>query len=224
MRYVTTRAVSFLVAALLLAQTGVSVPQQNPDLANSLAAHLATHGQPGRLVNDGEPLFENLLLLFNEINSRRESANPQTIAAAEDRILHRPDKQLHRVPQARRTTPMSEAARNDDGKPFLGGDMVRTADGGWRNKNAAEQAADRRATEEAQSNSEQERLSATDKEWKSMSQELLRYGTHGQQATIRQTYDKAVQSGASWPRVFNECNRIVKMYKRSGQVSGWGGR
>ena len=119
---------------------------------------------------------------------------------------------------------MSEAARNDDGKPFLGGDMVRTADGGWRNKNAAEQAADRRATEEAQSNSEQERLSATDKEWKSMSQELLRYGTHGQQATIRQTYDQAVQSGASWPRVFNECNRIVKMYKRSGQVSGWGGR
>jgi septal ring factor EnvC (AmiA/AmiB activator) len=37
MRYVTTRAASFLVAqtllsALLLAQTGVSVPQQNPDL------------------------------------------------------------------------------------------------------------------------------------------------------------------------------------------------
>lgn len=94
--------------------------QQNLELANQLAAHLATHGQVGRLVNDGDQLFENLTLLFKEIHSRRESVSSQTIAAAEDRIAHRPGRQLHRVPQPRRTEPISPAAKSDDGTPFLG--------------------------------------------------------------------------------------------------------
>jgi hypothetical protein len=194
--------------------------KENPELANQLALHLATHGQPGRLANSGDPLFENLLLLFKELQSRHESVSAYTLRGAEDRIAHRPRKQLHRVAQPRRTTPMSEAARKDDGKPFLGSDMVKTPDGGWRNKTPAEQAAERRAAEEAQSNPEQERLSVEDKEWKSMSQELLRYGTHGQQAQIKQTYDKAVQSGADWRRVYEACNRVVSLYKRGAAVSG----
>ena len=64
--------------------------QQNLELGNQLAAHLARQGQVGRLVNDGDQLFENLTLLFKEIHSRRESVSSQTITAAEDRIAHRP--------------------------------------------------------------------------------------------------------------------------------------
>jgi hypothetical protein len=93
---------------------------QNLELANQLAAYLSTQGQVGRLVNDGDQLFENLTLLFKEIHSRRESVSSQTIAAAEDRIAHRPERQLHRVPQPRRTEPQSAAAKADDGVPFLG--------------------------------------------------------------------------------------------------------
>ena len=84
---------------------------QNLELANQLAAYLSTQGQVGRLVNDGDQLFENLTLLFKEIHSRRESVSSQTIAAAEDRIAHRPERQLHRVPQPRRTEPQSAAAK-----------------------------------------------------------------------------------------------------------------
>src|SRR6266481_4044768 len=65
------------------------IAQQNPELGNQLAAHLATQGaRPGQLENSGDLLFENLVLLFNEINSRRESASPQTIAAASNRIAN----------------------------------------------------------------------------------------------------------------------------------------
>jgi hypothetical protein len=194
--------------------------QQNQQLANDLANHLAGHGQPGRLVNAGDPLFENLLLLFNEINSRRESATSQTILAAQDRIAHRPEKQLQYVPQPRRTEPVSRAAKEDDGSGFLKKDMVRTADGGWRSKTPAEQKAEREAQEAANQPTAQDRLSVEDREWKSMSQELLRYGTHGQQATIRQTYDQAVQFGASWRRIFEACKLVVKQYKRAAALSG----
>src|SRR6266568_7718644 len=60
--------------------------QQNPELANALVQFLATQGQPTRLVKDGDAAFENLVLLFTELQSRRESASTQTIANAENRI------------------------------------------------------------------------------------------------------------------------------------------
>src|SRR5258708_7304066 len=89
--------------------------QQNPELGNYLAAHVAARGgRPGQLVNEGEELFENLILLFTEIQGRRESASPQTIANAENRILNRPGRQLRRVQQPRRTEPVSAAAKADD--------------------------------------------------------------------------------------------------------------
>jgi hypothetical protein len=95
--------------------------------------------------------------------------------------------------------------------------MVKTPDGGWRSKTPAEQKRDREAAEEAQNNPQrtaQEQLSAVEKEYKKMSEELFRYGTHGQQAAIRQEYDKSLASGADWRRVYEACNRVVNLYKR----------
>jgi hypothetical protein len=179
--------------------------KQNPELANQLAAHLAMQGQVGRLVNDGDQLFENLTLLFKEIHSRRESASPQTIAGAEDRILHRPGRQLHRVPQPRRTEPQSAAAKADDGAPFLGHDLVKNADGSYRSKTPAEQRRDREAAERAQSQTQTPALDASEQAWKNMADGLLADGTHSQQQRVRAVYDQ--EQGNGWRKIYEACKQ-----------------
>ena len=187
--------------------------QQNPELANQLAGHLATQGQIGRLVNDGDQLFENLTLLFKEIHSRRESASPYTIAGAEDRIAHRPGRQLHRVPKPRRTEPVSRAAKADDGSPFLGRDLVKQADGSYRSKTPAEQRRDMEAAERAKSQVQTTPLDASERAWKSMADGLLRDGTHSQQVRVKAVYDQELLQGSSWRKIYEACKREVNLSK-----------
>jgi hypothetical protein len=186
--------------------------QQNQELANQLAGHLATQGQIGRLVNDGDQLFENLTLLFKEIHSRRESASPYTIAGAEDRIAHRSGRQLHRVPKPRRTEPVSRAAKADDGSPFLG-ELVRLADGTFRSKTPAEQRRDMEAAERAKSQAQTPHLDASEQAWKSMADGLLRDGTHSQQARVRAVYDQELFRGSGWRQIYEACKREVNLSK-----------
>jgi hypothetical protein len=97
------------------------IANENMRAAQQLMGWLATQGKPGQLVNaPGDERYENLALILTELRNRREDVSPTTIRAAEDRISHRPGRQLHYVPQPRRTEPVSEAAKNDDGTPFLG--------------------------------------------------------------------------------------------------------
>ncbi len=206
--------------------------EHNPQLANDIAAYLAsTSGLPGALVRDGSDLhFENLLVLFKEINGRGESATAQSLMNAQDRIQRQPGKgRLHFVPQPRKEMgAITEAARNDGantadwhaGKSFLGADMVPDGRGGLRSKTPAEQKREREAAEKAAQPTVREQKSADDQRWDSMSQELLSYGTHGQQETLRKIYESTGNSRAR----FEALNRTVKMYKRSAQMSGWAGR
>ncbi len=190
--------------------------QQNPELGNQLAAHLAGRGdRPGQLVNDGDSLFENLTVLFKEINSRRESASAQTIAAAENRIANRPQKQLIRVPQPRRTEPQSRAAREDDSTSanWLGRDMVQNSDGSWRSKTAQEQARDQEAREAA--NATPTTRHEPDA-WETLCNQLVNYGSrHSQKAAMRETYDLGVQNGKSWREIYTEMNRLKNQYEFS---------
>jgi hypothetical protein len=190
--------------------------QQNPELGNQLAAHLATQGgRPDRLVNDGDELFENLLLLFEQIHSRRETVSPQTIAGAEDRIAHRPGRQLHRVPRPRRTEPISPAAKAHDGTPFLGRDLVQQSDGSYRSKTPAEQRREAEAADRANSSQAQTpALDATEQAWKSMADNLLRDGTHSQQQRVRAVYDR--EQGNGWRHIYEACKREVNIYKNRG--------
>ncbi len=95
------------------------VARQMPDRANQLSNWLATQGKVGQLVNQGDEAFENLRLLL--IGLRDNDINPTAIRHAEDRVAHTPGSQLHYVPQPRKEMgTITEAARNDDGKPFLG--------------------------------------------------------------------------------------------------------
>ncbi len=190
--------------------------QHNPELGNQLAAHLATQGsRPGQLVSDGDSLFENLTLLFTEINSRRESASPQAIANAENRIANRPQKQLIRISQPRRTEPVSRAAKEDDSTSanWLGSDLVKNADGSFRSKTPAEQRADREAAENAKQTQTATALSESDQQWRSMALDACNYGTHSQQAQIRQVFDQ-YKDTTSWREVYDRVNQTRNTLKR----------
>ena len=193
--------------------------EQNPQLANDLANHLAGHGQPGRLANGGDPLFENLLGLFKELHSRRESATPQNIANAQNRIMNRPGPRLQFVAQPRRTEPISPAAKADDGKAFFTDGLKKQRDGSY-GKSPADYAAEARAAQEAANPQPtvREQKNADDARWDVMSQELISYGTHGQRETLRKMYESIGDSKVR----FQTLDRTVKMFKRSAQMSGWG--
>jgi hypothetical protein len=191
------------------------ISKKNPPLATELAAFLATQGHPGQLSNEGDSLFQNLVLLLNELY-----AQPQPIAQAEDRISHRPGHQLHRVPQLRRTEPVSFAAKADSeyerGRLFSGRDLVKQADGSLRSKTAAEQRMDREASERAQSQSQTPVLDATEQAWKNMADQLLQDGTHSQQTRVRAVYEREELGQGSWRRVYEACKREVNAYKNRG--------
>lgn len=209
------------------------IANENQQNAQTLVAWLNTQGKPGQLVNEGPEAYANLSRLLREINGRREMVSSQTIAAAQDRIQHQPGKgRLHFLPQPRRTEPISPAARvdaleNPDRKPgqlFSSGDLVQNSDGSWRSKTPQEQARDREAAEKANQPTVREKLSAEEQQWRKMAEELCGYGSHGNQAAIKQTFDQAVASGADWRRVYEACNRVVAMFKRGAAVRGWAGR
>src|SRR5467141_2056140 len=200
-----------------------SAAEANPQLANDLATYVAgTSGRPGSFIKDGDPLFENLLGLFKELQSRREPVSAQSIAHAENRIANRPGPKLKYVAAERRTTPVSPAAKEmSDYDPkqqvsALFGDMVKNADGSWRSKTFAEQRADREAAEAAAQPTEREQLSADEAYWKSKAESALSFGTHGQQEAIRQVFN---QTSGSWRQRFEAVNKVVNMYKRSGAIS-----
>jgi hypothetical protein len=122
------------------------VANQEPDRANALSAWLAaTQGNPGQLVNQGDEAFDNLRLLL--LTLRGYDITPARIRDAEDRINNRPGKKLQYVPQLRRDGPRSEAAKVDDGKPFLGDTAERLNEPAWvkrareRNERDAKEAA-----------------------------------------------------------------------------------
>ena len=183
------------------------VANQEPDRANQLANWLATQGNRGQLVNSGDDAYENLRLLLTELRGREISR--KTIADAEGRLSYKPGRRrLHYVPLPKQPNPRQH---QDDGEGFLGKHV---------NLSRADHA--RLAREAADKNNPQQTpetiLSAEDQTWRKLAQELLSYGTHGQQATIKKTFDQAVTSGASWRQVFEACNSIVSQYKRAAAI------
>jgi len=186
--------------------------QQNLELGNQLAAHLARQGQVGRLVNDGDQLFENLTLLFREIHSRRESVSSQTITAAEDRIAHRPGRKLDYVQAPRRTEPQSANAKADDGTPFVTIGLTKQRDGSLR-KSPADYAREAReaAAKNNPSQAESSQLDASEATWKNLADGLLSDGTHSQQERVRAVYDR--EQGSGWRKVYEACQREINLTK-----------
>jgi hypothetical protein len=178
----------------------------NPAAAQQLSNWLATQGKVGQLVNSGDEAYANLTLLLTELRNRREDVSATTIRNAIDRISNRPGRKLRIVEASRRTEPISAAAKNDDGNPFLGRDLVKQSDGSYRTKTPAEQRRDREAAESAKSSQAETRpLDASEQTWKNLADELLRDGTHSQQARIRSVYDR--EQGNSWRKIYEACKQ-----------------
>src|SRR5712691_5483425 len=103
---------------------------QEPDRASQLDAWLQAHGgKPGQLANSlyTDDTYENLSLLLGTLQGY-EISTPR-IQDAIDRISHRAGRQLHVVPQPRRTEPVSRAAKEDDGQPFVTSGLTLQRDG-----------------------------------------------------------------------------------------------
>jgi len=89
--------------------------------------------------------------------------------------------------------------------------MIKNLDGSYRNKDYAEEKADREAAERAKSQSQTTQLSETDQAWRRMATELLGDGTHGQQARVRAVYD--AEQGNGWRRVYEACKKEASLYR-----------
>jgi hypothetical protein len=188
---------------------------QEPDRASELDRWLQTHGgKPGQLVNSvyTDETYENLTLLLSTL--RGYDINSQRIRDAEDRIAHRPGRKLKYVPVPRREMgTITEAARKDDGAPFLGRDLVKQADGSYRSKTPAEQRREMEAAEKAKLLVQTPTLDRNEQTWKNMADGLLRDGTHSQQARVRAVYDQELFQGSSWRQIFEACKREVNLSK-----------
>ncbi len=190
------------------------IANENIHAAQQLAAWLNTQGKPGQLANSGDDAYANLTLLLTELRNRRQDVSSTAIRDAENRIANRPGRQLHRVPQPRRTEPISPAAKADDGAPFLGGDMIKNLDGSYRNKTATEQRQDMEAAEKAK---QTPAIRTEPKEaWEELCNQLKNYGTyHSQRAAMNETYDRGVANGKSFREIYAEMNQLRKQYEFS---------
>ena len=189
------------------------IAAQNPQAAENLVAWLNTQGRPGQLASSGDDAYENLTLLLAEISGRREDVSSKTLQDGINRIQNRPGRKLRIVEAPRRTEPVSRAAKADDGTRFLGEDLVQNADGSFRSKTPAEQRADREAAENAKQTQTATALSASDQQWRSLALDACGYGTHSEQAQIRQVFDQ-YKDTTSWREVYDRVNQTRNTLKR----------
>jgi hypothetical protein len=142
--------------------------------------------KPGQLANtpgDAET-YENLALLLTEILGRREDISWKTIRDAEDRITHRPGRKLHYVPAPRRELgTITEAARNDDGVPFLGHNPNEPA---WAKK--SRERAEREAAEQAERAKQSGTASSTVIREAQRRAEELRGNTHSETEQLKKLF------------------------------------
>jgi hypothetical protein len=106
------------------------IASADPDRASQLDVWLQAHGgKPGQLVYSlyTDDTYENLFLLLTTLGGY-EISTPR-IQDAIDRIQNRPGRKLHYVPTPRRTEPVSRAAKEDDGKPFVTDGLTLQRDG-----------------------------------------------------------------------------------------------
>src|SRR5947207_470037 len=175
-----------------------------PDRARQLDQWLQAHGgKPGQLVNTvlSDDTFENLFLLLGTLRGY-EISTPR-ILDAENRIANRPGRKLHYVPTPRREMgTITEAARNDDGKPFVTDGLTLQSDGSLGKSPAdyareARQRSDREATEAKSGTTSA--ASAAVREAKNKA-ESMRGNTHSEDAQLQRIFVTVPgTSEINWP-------------------------
>jgi len=146
-----------------------------PERARQIDQWLQVHGgKPGQLANTvkTDQIYENLSLLLGTLGGY-EISTPR-IQDAENRIANRPGRKLHYVPTPRRTEPVSRAAKEDDGTPFVTQGLTLQSDGSL-GKSPADYAREARAR--------------SDRDAEAANQQ--RSGASAQSAAIREAKNKA---------------------------------
>jgi len=186
----------------------------NPQAAQELVAWLNTHGgKPGTLVNSGDAAYENLSLLLGVL--RGYEISPQRISDAMDRISHRAGRQLHVVPQPRRTEPVSRHAKEDDGTSFVSHGLTLQRDGSLGKSPAdysreARARSERDAAEAASQRSSTSAQSRTAAEAKSKA-EGLRGNTHSEDSQLQKLFVTIPgTSEINWPDTLAARLRLQK--------------
>ena len=185
--------------------------------AQHLSAWLQTQGKPGQLANtpgDAET-YENLALLLTEILGRREDISWKTIRDAEDRIAHRPGRKLHYVQAPRREMgTITEAARNDDGVPFLGRNPNEPA---WAKK--SRERAEREAAEQAERAKQSGTASSTVIREAQRRAEELRGNTHSETEQLKKLFVTIPgTSEIDWPNTLAARLNLQKSLNRAQEV------
>jgi hypothetical protein len=140
--------------------------------------------------------------------------SPPRIRDAESRIANKPGRKLHYLPTPRRTEPISERAKNDDGTAFFRDGLRKLPDGSWGKTPADYREEARKAAEKANPPQAQTPiLDASEAAWKQMADGLLQDGTHSQQQRMRAVYDNEQAQGSSWRRIYEVCKRETNLYK-----------
>jgi len=194
---------------------------ENPAAAQQLSTWLANQKN---LVNTGDYGFQNsteLLLELRgyEITSSNISAAIDRLQAPRGKFVSREGRRpLHFIQAPRRTEPISEAAKHDDGTPFLGSDMIRNLDGSWRNKNYAEQKADRDRAEAAKQPSATSAHAAAVRDAKSKA-EQLRGNTHSEDAQIQSIFVTVPgTSDINWPATLDARLALQRSLNKAQEV------
>jgi hypothetical protein len=173
------------------------IANENIQAAQQLVAWLNTQGKAGQLANSGDDAYENLTLLLTELRDRREDVSSKTIRDAEDRIAHRTGRKLNYVQAPRREMgTITEAARNDDGVPFLGRNPNEPA---WVKR--SRERAEREAAEQAERAKQSGTVSSVAAREAKEKAESLQGGTHAETDQLRKIF---VTSGTEidWKATF----------------------
>jgi hypothetical protein len=192
-------------------QEWYEVAEKELDRAQQVAAWLESQGKVGQLVNTvGDEAYTNLRLLLETL--RGYDINVTTIGHAIDRINHRPGQKLHFVQPGRRTTPLSQAAKNDDGTPFVVAGLTKQRDGSY-GKSPADYA--REAAQRSEKAAEPTTQRGPADFWETACNELLKFGTHGQQAAMRETHDRGISQSKSFREIHADMNALKELVSAS---------
>ena len=166
------------------------------------------------LVNSGDELYQNGAELLQELHGR--PINSETvghaigrISAPSSRFDTRRRGQLHFASEPARK--LSQAAQQDDpnrkpGQLFSRSEVNKTHADYLRERNQASQSDE--PTPEMQ-------LSKEEATWRKLTNDLLGFGTHSQQAQIKALVTGRRTQGASWRQTFEATEKLVNTFKRA---------
>ena len=185
---------------------------------------MADHHHPAAitkisLINTGDEGFQNASSILQELRGR--AVTQETIQNAIARIggivsrFHPARRQLHFVQVQRRTEPISEAAKNDDGKPFLGDTAERLNEPAWVKRSRERNERDAKLAAEQQPSVSAQAASVRDAQQRA---ESITSGTHAETDQLRKLF-VTVGTEIDWVQTLAERQRMQKQFQRHRETS-----